>query len=229
MTFTIVGRCQDTGHHGICMATSSPAVGNRCSFVSRDGSVAFQAIAEPRLGAFGLKLLEEGRSPSRTIAELCASDDWPHLRQIGIVDRDGRSAGFTGDGNLDWAGHRIGPGYVAMGNVLAGEQVVAAIEESFVKSAGDPIEERLLAAIEAGRDAGGQEEGQYSASLLTFGSESFSRCDLRVDLSKEPEAELRRIYDWYRPLIPYFEERPSNPKIGRYKDWLTERGHKWQL
>ena len=229
MTFTIVGRCGKTGQHGICMATSSPAVGNRCSFSSRSGSVAFQAIAEPRLGAFGLRLLEEGRSPNRTIAELLASDDWPELRQIGIVDADGRSAAHTGNANLDWAGHRTGPGYVAMGNVLAGEGVVRAIEQRFLETEGEIIEERLLAAIEAGRDAGGQEEGQYSASLLTFGDHVHARCDLRVDLSPQPEAELRRILDWYKPLIPYFEERPANPRIGRYKDWLTQRGVDWRL
>ena len=69
MTFTIVGRCRTTGHLGICMATSSPAVGNRCSFVSRDGAVAFQAVAEPRLGAATLRLLEARNSPR---AAFCA-------------------------------------------------------------------------------------------------------------------------------------------------------------
>ena len=229
MTFTIVGRCQRTGHMGICMATSSPAVGNRCSFVSRDGAVAFQAVAEPRLGDFAHRLLQQGYSPSGVVEVLRKSDDWPESRQIGIVDADGRSSAYTGSSNIPWAGHRSGRNYVAMGNVLAGERVVAAIEDAFLSSVDEEMEERLVRAIEAGRDAGGQEEGQFSASLLTFGHETFSRCDLRVDLADEPVAELRRIYDWYKPLIPYYLERASNPDVGRYKDWLTDRGVDWRF
>lgn len=226
MTFTIVGRCGTTGHMGICMATSSPAVGNRCSFISRDGAVAFQAVAEPRLGAAALRLVEARNSPRAVIGHMRAADDWPETRQIGIVDGDGRSAAFTGDSNIPWAGHRTGTGYVAMGNVLAGPQVVDAIEAAFLGSEGFPIEERLVRAIEAGRDAGGQEEGQVSASLITFGPESFARCDLRVDLNAEPIAELRRIYDWYQPLIPYFLARTVDPRQPRYKDWLVQQGHR---
>ena len=109
MTFTIVGRCARTGVTGICMATSSPAVGNRCAFVSRDGAVGMQAIAEPRLGILGLRLLEGGYSPRKVIDEIITSDDWPGKRQIGIVDIDGRSAAFTGDANAPWAGHLSGP------------------------------------------------------------------------------------------------------------------------
>ena len=224
MTFTIVGRCKRSGHVGICMATSSPAVGNRCSFISRDGAVAAQAIAEPRLGAFGLRLLEGGRSPQKVISELTSSDDWPGKRQFGIVDRDGRSAAFTGDGNMHWAGHIAGENFVAMGNVLAGPQVVEAIAEAFHENEGDELEERLVRAIEAGRDAGGQEEGQTSASLLSFGQEVFSRCDLRVDISEEPVKELRRIFDWYKPLLPYFEERARNPNVPRFKDYFKQLG-----
>jgi uncharacterized Ntn-hydrolase superfamily protein len=225
MTFTIVGRCRTTGHLGICMATSSPAVGNRCSFVSRDGAVAFQAVAEPRLGAATLRLLEARNSPRAAIEQIRTADDWPQTRQIGIVDSDGRSAAFTGEANIPWAGHRVGPDYVAMGNVLAGAQVAAAIEAAFLVSEGLPIEERLVRAIEAGRDAGGQEEGQVSASLITFGREPVARCDLRVDLNAEPIAELRRIYDWYAPLIPYFVARTADPNQLRYKDWLAKQGH----
>lgn len=224
MTFTIVGRCKRTGHRGIAMATSSPAVGNRCSFVSHAGAVGFQAVAEPRLGAFSLRLLEQGYSPRGVIAEVTASDDWPGKRQIGIVDADGRSAAFTGDANMAWAGHIAGENFVAMGNVLAGPQVVEAIAEAFHERDSDILEARLLRAIEAGRDAGGQEEGQTSASLLTFGEQTVSRCDLRVDISDEPVRELRRIFDWYEPLLPYFEERNRNPNVPRFKDYFAQLG-----
>jgi uncharacterized Ntn-hydrolase superfamily protein len=225
MTFTIVGRCERTGQTGIAMATSSPAVGNRCSFVSRAGSVAFQSVAEPRLGALGLRLLEQGFSAKKVVADLIATDYAPEKRQIGVIDVDGNCEAYTGAGNMDWCGHVVGKTYVAMGNVLAGPEVVQAIAEAYEDSAGEDLEQRLVLAIEAGRDAGGQEEGQTSASLITFGQETYSRCDLRVDISLEPVAELRRIYDWYRPLIPYFVERAFNAHVPRYKDFLAQNGH----
>lgn len=224
MTFTIVGRCKRTGRRGVAMATSSPAVGNRCAFVSHAGAVGFQAIAEPRLGALTLKLIEQGYHPQGAINEVTENDPWPGKRQIGIVDTDGRTAAFTGDENIPWCGHIAGVNFVSMGNVLAGPEVVEAIAEGFHDNEDDILEERLIRAVEAGRDAGGQPEGQISASILTFGHQSQSRCDLRVDVSEEPVKELRRIFDWYKPLLPYFEERMGNPNVPRLKDYFAQQG-----
>lgn len=224
MTFTIVGRCKRTGQRGVAMATSSPAVGNRCAFVSHAGAVGFQAVAEPRLGALTLKLIEQGYHPQGAINEVTENDPWPGKRQIGIVDTDGRTAAFTGDENIPWCGHIAGVNFVAMGNVLAGPEVVEAIAEGFHDNEDDILEERLIRAIEAGRDAGGQPEGQISASILTFGHQIQSRCDLRVDICEEPVKELRRIFDWYKPLLPYFEERMGNPNVPRLKDYFAQQG-----
>ena len=226
MTFTIVGRCKRTGRLGIGIATSSPAVMSRCVNVSRDSAVAFQSVPDPRLGALGLRLVEAGWWPQKVVDELVATDKWPGKRQIGIVNGDGHAAAFTGKDNAAWAGHIVGDNHVAMGNVLAGPEVAQAISEEFLAGEKLDIEERLLRAIEAGRDAGGQEEGQTSAGLLTFGRETYSRCDLRVDVSQEPIAELRRIYNWYRPLIRYYEERGRNPLVPRFKDYLAQKGIK---
>lgn len=224
MTFTIVGRCKRTGQRGVAMATSSPAVGNRCAFVSHAGAVGFQAVAEPRLGALTLKLIEQGYHPQGAINEVTENDPWPGKRQIGIVDTDGRTAAFTGDENIPWCGHIAGVNFVAMGNVLAGPEVVEAIAEGFHDNEDDILEERLIRAIEAGRDAGGQPEGQISASILTFGHQIQSHCDLRVDICEEPVKELRRIFDWYKPLLPYFEERMGNPNVPRLKDYFAQQG-----
>ena len=225
MTFTIVARDPAEGLYGIAMATSSPAVGNRCSFVYPSGALAFQSVAEPRLGALGLRLLAFGYSAQKVCDELLSTDPGRESRQIGIVDADGRTTAYTGTENLLWAGHVMGQGFVAMGNVLAGEEVVEAIAEEYQARGAYAFEDRLVRAVEAGRDAGGQEEGQCSASLLTFGRDEFSRCDLRVDLSDEPVAELRRLYDFYAPLVPYYVDRARNHKIGRYKDFLKRNGH----
>jgi len=224
MTFTIVGRCKRTGQRGLAMATSSPAVGNRCAFVSHAAAVGYQSIAEPRLGALTLKLLEQGYHPEGAIKIVTETDPWFGKRQIGIVDSDGRSAAFTGDSNIPWCGHIIGENFVSMGNVLAGPQVVEAIAEGFHEKEDDILEERLIRAIEAGRDAGGQPEGQTSASILTFGHQSQSRCDLRVDVSEEPVKELRRIFDWFKPLLPYFEERMRSSNVPRFKDYFKQQG-----
>jgi uncharacterized Ntn-hydrolase superfamily protein len=224
MTFTIVGRCKRTGRLGIGIATSSPAVMSRCVNVSRDGAVAFQSVPDPRLGALGLRLIEAGWWPQKVVDELVATDKWPGKRQIGIVNGDGHAAAFTGKNNVAWAGHIVGDNHVATGNVLAGPEVAQAMSEEFLAGEKLDIEERLLRAIEAGRDAGGQEEGQTSAGMLVFGRETCSRCDLRVDVSEEPIAELRRVYNWYKPLITYYEERGRNPLVPRVKDYLRQKG-----
>jgi uncharacterized Ntn-hydrolase superfamily protein len=229
MTFSIVGRCKRTGHLGIGIATSSPAVMSRCVHVSRDGAVAFQSVPDPRLGALGLKLIGEGWWPQKVADELAAMDKWHARRQIGIVNSDGHCAAYTGKANVEWAGHIVGADHVALGNVLAGPEVAIAISEEFIAGAKLDLEERLLRAIEAGRDAGGQAEGQTSAGLLVYGRETYSRCDLRVDVSAEPVAELRRIYDWYRPLIPYYVERAKDAMVPRVKAFLKEQGIKRQF
>ena len=226
MTFTIVGRCKRTGHLGIGIATSSPAVMSRCVNVSRDGAVAFQSAPDPRLGALGLRQIERGWWPQKVVDDLVSTDKWPGKRQIGIVNRDGHAAAFTGKDNVAWAGHIVGDNHVAMGNVLAGPEVAESISEAFLATEKLDIEERLLRAIEAGRDSGGQVEGQTSTGILVYGRETYSRCDLRVDVSVEPIAELRRIYDWYKPLIPYYEERGRNPLVPRFKDFLAGKGIK---
>lgn len=224
MTFSIVARCKRSGLLGIGIATSSPAVMSRCVHVSRDGAVAFQSVPDPRLGKLGLELVQHGWRPQRVVDELVLNDRWPGKRQIGIVNTDGHAAAHTGDQNVPWAGHLIGDNHVALGNVLAGPEVAQAISEEFLATEGADFEERLLRAIEAGRDAGGQEEGQTSAGLLVYGRETYSRCDLRVDVSEEPVKELRRIFDWYKPLIPYYEERAMNPMVPRVKEYLARVG-----
>lgn len=226
MTFTIVGRCKRTGHLGIGIATSSPAVMSRCVHVSRDGAVAFQSVPDPRLGALGLRLVNEGWWPQKVADELVAMDKWSGKRQIGIVNADGHCAAFTGKSNVEWAGHIVGRDHVAMGNVLAGPEVAIAISEEFLAGSKLDLEDRLLRAIEAGRDAGGQAEGQTSAGLLVYGRETYSRCDLRVDVSEEPVKELRRIYDWYKPVIPYYVGRAKNAMVPRIKDFLKKEGVK---
>ncbi len=192
----------------------------------RLGAVAIMAIADERLGPIALRLLELGYKAPGVIEQMAIADPYVEYRQLGVVDDDGHGAARTGAMNKDWSGHRIGDGYVVLGNYLTGERVIDAMERAFLADPDEDLEERLLQAVEAGRDAGGQHGGQRSAALLVYDRKSFSRVDLRVDIHDEPVAELRRIFDIYRPAIPYYDMRQVDPRVMSLDDWLAEHPRK---
>lgn len=225
MTFTTIARCARTGMLGIGTCTSSYAVGVRVPHIRPGlGAVAIMARADERLGHVALKLLELGYHAQGVIEQLVVSDPYPEYRQLAVVDDDGHAAARTGTMNRDWKGHRIGDGYVVLGNVLKGEHILDAMEAAFTANPDEDLEERLLRAIEAGRDAGGEMGGrQHSAALLVYERKTFSRVDLRVDLHDEPVGELRRIFDQYRPVIPYYDLRQLDPRVPTMEEWLEQQ------
>ena len=228
-TFTIIGRCERTGMLGVCLATSEIATGSRGPHVkARVGAVSTQARTNPRLGKLALNLLEVGYSATKVVEEVVASDPYIEYRQVGVVDKDGNSAVHTGAENKDWAGHIAKKNYIAMGNLLANEGVVKAMAETFESSLKEDLEERLVRAIEAGRDAGGQQGGRHNAAaLLVCEWDIIPRTDLRVDWhDKDAISELRRFLEMYKPLIPYYAARPSDPTIGSFEEWLLKQGIK---
>ena len=213
-TFSITARCERTGRLGVAITTRAITVGSRCPFVKANvGAVATQANTNPRLGPMALRLMETGYSAPKALEELEASDPYIEYRQLALVDRDGNSAARTGKENQEWAGHIAERNYVAMGNVLLGRHVSEAMARAFEESLDGELEERLLLAIEAGRDAGGQHGGQTSSGLLVYDSEEYPRVDLRVDEHPEPIGELRRIFQLYMPQIDFFNMRPKDPTI----------------
>jgi uncharacterized Ntn-hydrolase superfamily protein len=229
MTFTIIARCSRTGMLGIGTATRSPAVGVRVPFIRpRLGAVAIMAIADQRLGQTGLNLLEMGYKAPGVIEQLALADPYCEYRQLGVVDDDGFAAARTGTMNRDYCGHRCREGYIVLGNALTGEHILDAMEETYLANPDDALEDRLLLAIEAGRDAGGQHGGQRSAALLVYDQKTFSRVDLRVDIHDEPVGELRRVFGAYRPAIPYYAIRQVDPTVGSLDEWLArdEEGHR---
>ena len=215
-TFSLVGRCARTGMMGISITTSSITVGSRCPYVKPlVGAISTQSLTDPRLGPFALRLMETGYSAARALHELEASDPHIERRQLGLVDGDGNSAARTGALNHEWSGHITNRNYVAMGNGLAGEQVVQAMAKAFEESEPENLEERLMRAVEAGQEAGGEARDsspQHSAALLVYGSLSYPRVDLRVDEHPTPLVELRRILEIYKPQIEYFSLRASDPE-----------------
>ena len=112
---------------------------------------------------------------------------------------------------------------VVIGNRLSNDKVAQAMADGFENAKGE-LAHRLLASLEAGRDAGGQVAGQYSTALQVHHERSYAWVDLRVDEHDEPIAELRRLYTLYKPLIPYYNERPANPSLPRDDDWRKQLG-----
>lgn len=218
-TFSIVGRCSRTGMLGIAITTSDITVGSRCPYVKPSvGAISTQASTDPSLGPFALRLLDLGYSANAALQQLEASDLHIERRQLGIVDRNGNAAARTGAMNNSWAGHTVGRDYVAMGNGLVGENVVNAMASVFLEAPQLDLEERLTRALEAGLQSGGEAQDStphHSAALLVYGSDSFSRVDLRVDEHATPVAELRRLLDIFAPKIEYFALRASDPEAAQ--------------
>jgi uncharacterized Ntn-hydrolase superfamily protein len=222
-TFSIIGRCARTGMFGVAIATGEMAVGSRCIHVRPGvGAVLSQASSNPRLGHLGLNLLQQGYPAPRVLAELAASDAFVERRQLGCLDTTGGAAGRTGAGNRPWAGHRADTNVVAAANAVVGAAVRDAMFETFAKTPDLPLWERLLQALEAGKRAGGEPDGEHSGGLYVVDHEPYPLVDLRVDLHAEPVAELRRLAERYFPLIPYYRLRPLDPSVPPAAEWLAD-------
>jgi uncharacterized Ntn-hydrolase superfamily protein len=171
------------------------------------GAVATQAYANPRYGPDGLALLRDGLSAEAAVERLTAEDEGRAERQLGIVDREGRTATFTGEECNEWAGGRAGPGYAAQGNILVSEATVDALAETFEVGTGKALAPRLLDCLDAAQAAGGDSRGQQSAALLVvqrdagYAQLSDSLVDLRIDDHERPLEELRRLYDLHREVF----------------------------
>lgn len=217
MTFSIVARCARTGELGVAVSTAVPAVGSMCPYMRAGvGAVSTQSWVNPYLAMHALDGLEQGDSAEAALERVLRTDSAAALRQIGIVDREGRSAVWTGSNCTAWAGHRRGADYTVQGNMLTGSETVQAMAEAFELRAGKPLDERLMAALEAGQAAGGDRRGRQSAALRIVRSEAYPALDLRVDEHAEPVAELRRVLEVARhQLVPFIDGMPTRDEPGR--------------
>ncbi len=194
MTFSIAGRCARTGAFGLSISTSNISVGSRCIFARADiGAVLTQNRTDPRLGPRGLDLLESGCSAQETMAALVAST--PHIgwRQVAAIDAQGRTAAHNGHHIKSIHDDVHGKDCVAIGNIIKTKDVPAAMVRAFERDPAARLGERLMAALEAGLDAGGENGPVRSAALLVVHEESFPLVDLRVDGADGPIAALRAL------------------------------------
>jgi uncharacterized Ntn-hydrolase superfamily protein len=216
-TYSIAACDLDAGQWGVATQSKFLAVGSVVPWAEpKVGAIATQAYANPRYGSEGLKLLREGLSAEEVVERLTTADEGRDQRQLGIVDREGRSASFTGAECLEWAGGRTGPCYAAQGNILVSAETVDAIAETFESSKGT-LAERLLDCLDAAQAAGGDRRGQQSAALLVveenggYAQLSDTVVELRIEDHERPLEELRRIYRLHEAL---FGETPRD-------EWLT--------
>lgn len=232
-TFSIVARDSVTGELGVAVASRFFAVGAVVPWAKADiGAVATQSYANTTFGWRGLELLEEGATPEQVVEILVRGDDDPERRQFGIVAADGKSATYTGEKCLAWAGGRNGPNYAVQGNILVSEEVVTAMERVFLETKGT-LAERLYAALVAGDEKGGDARGKQSAALLVvkknagYGGYTDRAIDIRVDDHPEPFKELGRLlrlaqvnYSWNEAWTlftqkQYVDALPHMERAGR--------------
>jgi uncharacterized Ntn-hydrolase superfamily protein len=210
MTWSIIARDQPSGQLGIAVATRFFAVGALVPFIAaRVGAIATQALVNPYYGIDGLRMLREGRSPDEALQRLAAADEGRDYRQVHMVDTDGRMACHTGKACIGWSGHMARDSFSLAGNMLTSPKVLADTAHTFESNAALPFAKRLITALQAGDEAGGDKRGRQSAALLIVGGDEWPALDLRVDDHPDPIAELDRLErvshgEWlgFRRFIP---------------------------
>lgn len=204
MTFSIVAFDRASKSWGVAVASKFLAAGALVPWGRAGaGAIATQANANLTYGPDGLELLSHGTPAANVVKRLTEADEDRDHRQIGVVDAVGRAASFTGAACLEWAGDLTGEGFSVQGNILSGPHVVDLMVEEYLRAEGS-LAERLLAALRAGDQAGGDRRGKQSAGLrvwragAAYGGELDMEIDLRVDDHSAPVAELARLLSLHR-------------------------------
>jgi uncharacterized Ntn-hydrolase superfamily protein len=219
MTFSVVGMCRQTGMFGAAVTTSSIGVGSRCPFAQAGvGAVLTQHRTDPRLGPRGLELLATGHSASQVIATLVQEQPTIGWRQLAIIDTQGETAYYHGDRISSIHAAAQGNAVCAIGNILRSEDVPQAMVEAFGQEPEAHLAERLLRALEAGLEAGGELKQVKSAALVVVHEQPFPLVDLRVELNPQPLAELRFLWELYRPQLELYVRRAIDPDSVPYPE-----------
>jgi uncharacterized Ntn-hydrolase superfamily protein len=200
MTFSIVAFDPESGDLGVAVQSKFPNVGSVIPFAKAGvGAIATQSFSNTDYATQGFALLRNGASPEQAIDILTGNDPDRDYRQVGIVDGQGRAVSFTGGACFDWAGSIIGENFAVQGNTIVGQPVVAAMAQTFQEHPGELVD-RLLAALAAGQDAGGDRRGQQSAALLVvrkgggYGVNNDRYVDISIPDHATPIAELQRVF-----------------------------------
>ena len=212
MTFSMVARCAETGMFGMAVASSSPAVAARCAHVRAGvGAVASQNVTDPSLGPKTLDLLESGLDAQCALSEIKRTAKFLEYRQILAVDHRGNIAIHSGENSLGIWTQAEGDNVASGGNLLANDQVPAAIVLGFTLATGH-IGDRLLVAMRAGLDAGGEAGPIRSAGMKIVDTVSWPVADLRCDWTEEcPIVAVETAWQVYKPQLDAYIQRALNP------------------
>ncbi|MEX1236480.1 MAG: DUF1028 domain-containing protein [Roseovarius sp.] len=213
MTFSITAHCSETGMVGTAVSSSSPCVAARCAHVRAGvGAVSTQNITDPRLGPKGLDLMAQGMGAAAALEAL--KREAPHMdyRQLALVDAQGGAAHFSGARTLGTHHALAADGVVAAGNMLSSGAVVEAMITAFAAGAGQPLGDRLIAAMQAALEAGGEEGDVHSAGMLLAREVAWPVADLRIDWTDAcPVAELAALWERWEGEMDAYVGRALDP------------------
>lgn len=203
-TYSIVARDAETGELGVAVQSHWFSVGPVVPWAAAGvGAVATQSLTDVSYGPLGLELLQAGKSAQQALDALVAADPGEALRQVAIVDAEGRVAAHTGARCIAEAGHATGDGFSVQANLMLADTVWGAMKAAFERAEGD-LAERMLVALEAAQAEGGDIRGKQSAAILVVRAQSTGRAwedrvvDLRVEDHREPLVEMRRLLNLHR-------------------------------
>jgi uncharacterized Ntn-hydrolase superfamily protein len=213
MTFSISGFCQKTSMVGVAITTSSICVASRCPWVRAGvGAAATQNVTDPSLGNLMLDYLEEGLSVQQTIDKIVNEHKFINYRQLALVDSKGNCVSYTGSKTLGTNAVSESDCCVAAGNLLSSTEVVQAMTNNFTRNNNLHLAERLLSALQAGVDAGGEEGPVHSAGLKVAHQHSWPLVDLRIDwVEDNPITELMKLWRAYEPQMMDYNSRAIDP------------------
>jgi uncharacterized Ntn-hydrolase superfamily protein len=213
MTFSLAVRCARTGQFAVAVSSSSPAVAARCAFARAGvGAVTTQNITDPRLGPMALDFLAQGMNAEQTREAVMAQAPHPQYRQLTIIDKNGRTASFSGIKTLGIHACAGGADIVSAGNLLANPDVPAAVVKAFETSAGiAELGDRVIAAMLAGLAAGGEAGPLRSAGLIIVDDVAWNIADLRVDWHDTPINALAELWTLWKPRMRDYVTRALDP------------------
>ena len=213
MTFSISGFCQKTGMVGVAITTSSICIASRCPWVRAGvGAAVTQNVTDPSLGNLMLDYLEQGLSAQQSIDKVVEECEFIDYRQLALVDSKGNTASYTGSETLGTNAISQGGGCIAAGNLLSSVEVVRAMSDSFASNGNLHLAERLLVALQAGVNAGGEEGPVHSAGLKVAHQHQWPLVDLRVDWADDnPITELMNLWRAYEPQMIDYNSRAIDP------------------
>lgn len=222
MTWSLIARDRDSGDVGLIVSSRFFACGAIVPCVGARVAVASQAFCNPIWGTEGRRRMAAGESAEKVLADLVERDDGRAIRQAHMMDASGRFAAHTGMDCVDWAGHLIGEGHSVAGNMLAGPEVIEETSRTYQTLGDMPFPDRLIAAMQAGEQAGGDKRGKQAAGLIIHRGEDYAWLDLRADDHADPLTELARLWDVAQERYVHFTK--GLPTSKRFSGSPTREG-----